>query len=353
MPDIDHYLETAVRDGASDLFVSPGSPVREKIGRDVTPMDEEKLSAEAASSLVAAIYGKAGRPMQQLERHGDDDFSFAVPGLARFRVNAYRQRGTIAAVLRAVAFDIPDYKAIGIPEDVMAVAEAESGLVVVTGAAGSGKSTTMACCIDRINHTKRRHVVTLEDPIEYLHRNDMSLVTQREIALDSDTYLTALRACLRQAPDVICLAEMRDPETIRTAITAAETGHLVLGTLHTKGAANAVDRIIDSFPPEQQQQIRAQLAMVLNCVVSQQLVPGVDGPVALFEVMKATNNVRSLIRDSRTHQLDNAISSGGRDGMVSMEKAAANAVRAGRITVDAALQAVPDPEKFKKTAGIG
>lgn len=352
MPDIRHYLETVVRDNASDLFISPGSPVREKTGRDVKPIDGEKLRPDGVADLVGQIYGIANRKMDALEAHGDDDFSFAVPGLARFRVNAYRQRGTIASVLRVVAFDIPAHDAIGIPSAVMDIAKAESGLAVITGAAGSGKSTTMACVIDRINHTKQRHIITLEDPIEYLHQNDMSLVTQREIALDSETYLTALRACLRQAPDVICLAEMRDPETIRTAITAAETGHLVLATLHTKGAANAVDRIIDSFPPEQQQQIRAQLAMVLNTVVSQQLVPGTDGPVALFEIMQATNNVRSLIREARTHQLDNAISSGARDGMVSMERAVMDAMHAGRISRETAVAAAPDPEKFRKLAGI-
>lgn len=352
MHDIDFYLQETIRNRASDLFISPGSPVRMKTGRDVRPVETDRLDPDTVRKLVEAIYGKANRPMSHLDSDGDDDFSFAVPGLARFRVNAYRQRGTIAAVLRAVAFEIPDSRSIHIPDTVMELAGRDAGLVIVTGAAGSGKSTTMACIIDRINHEKYRHVITLEDPIEYLHQNDKSLVTQREIALDSRTYLTALRACLRQAPDVICLAEMRDPETIRTAITAAETGHLVLATLHTKGAANAVDRIIDSFPPEQQQQVRAQLAMVLDAVVSQQLVPGKDGPVALFEIMLANTNIRSLIREARTHQIDNAISSGAREGMASMERAAMDAVRQGRIDMSAALTAVPDPDKFKKLMGV-
>ena len=352
MADLKHYLERVVADGASDLFISPGSPVREKLGRDVLPMDGDKLDPDGAMDLISQAYECAGRDASKLEATGDDDFSFAIPGLARFRANAHRQRGTRAAVFRVVAFDIPDPTDMGIPDAVMGIASLDSGLAVVTGPAGSGKSTTIACVVDRINKTRHRHIVTLEDPIEYLHRNDKSLVTQREIPLDSLTYLAALRACMRQAPDVIVLGEMRDPETIRTAITAAETGHLVLATLHTKGAANAVDRIIDSFPPEQQHQIRTELSMVLETVVSQQLVPGTKGPVPLFEIMRANTNVRSLIRDSRTHQLDNAIATGGKDGMVSMEKAAMDAMRAGLLAPHAAAAASPDPERFRKLAGI-
>lgn len=351
MQEITMYLNQVVHDGASDLFISPGSPVREKIGRNVHPMNADKLMPDRVSALIETIYTMAKRPMDALNAHGDDDFSFAVPGLARFRVNTYRQRGTIAAVLRIVAFDIPDPDAIQIPPGVMSLADLDSGLAIVTGAAGSGKSTTIACIIDRINHTKERHIVTLEDPIEYLHQNDKSLVTQREISLDSETYMTALRACLRQAPDVICLSEMRDPETIRTAITAAETGHLVLATLHTRGAANAVDRIIDSFPPEQQPQIRAQLPMVLDTIISQQLVQGVHGPVPLFEIMCATSNIKTLIRDGRSHQLDNAIASGAKDGMISMERAIQDALRSGKIDKATAIAAAPDPEKFRKIIG--
>ena len=215
--------------------------------------------------------------MEAFTRAGDDDFSFAVPGLARFRVNAYRQRGSLAAVVRVVAFDIPDWRTLHIPEQVMNLADVTQGMVLVTGTAGSGKSTTQACIIDRINHTRDVHIITLEDPIEFLHRDQRSIISQREIAIDTEDYLSALRACLRQAPDVILLGEMRDHETIRTAMTAAETGHLLIATLHTRGAVNSIDRIIDAFPSGQQSQIRDQLSMVLHTVVSQRLLPDVDG----------------------------------------------------------------------------
>lgn len=341
------FLEKMVSDKASDLFVMAGSPVCERKGRDVEPIIDEKLAVDQARAMVQAIYGMAGRSMDSLQEVGDDDFSFAVAGLARFRANVYRQRGSLAAVLRAVPFDIPDYRELGIPEPVMDLAKLQAGLVVVTGAAGSGKSTTQACVIDRINHTRKRHIVTLEDPIEYLHKNDMSVVSQREIFLDASSYGEALRSCLRQSPDVIYLGEMRDGETIRTAMTAAETGHLVLGTLHTHGAANTVDRIIDAFPPEQQHQIRTQLAMVLDTVVFQQLIPARDGPVAAFEIMKATPGVRGLIRDAKTHQLDSSIQSGQKDGMVSMDAALSGLVRDGKLALDEAKAYASNPDRVR------
>lgn len=350
MADLNPYLQRVVKDGASDLFIAVGAPISEKTGTEVEPITKGRLAPDTAMALIKAIYEKAGRPMDRLETHGDDDFSFAVPGLARFRVNTYKQRGTFAAVLRIVAFEIPDYKAIGIPGQIMSLASVQSGMIIVTGAAGSGKSTTNACIIDHINHNYKRHVVTLEDPIEYLHRNDKAIVSQREIALDTDTYLSALRACLRQAPDVIYLGEMRDPETIRTAMTAAETGHLVLATLHTKGAANAIDRIIDSFPPGQQAQIRAQLAMVLHTVVSQQLVQDVRGkPVAAFEILRMTTGMRGLVRDAKTHQIDNAILTGAKDGMVPMDKSLADLYAAGRITAEIAVRHASNPDAMRKT----
>ena len=264
-------------------------------------------------------------------------------------MNTYRQRGSVAVVIRLVSFDIPDWKTIAIPELVMDIADLESGMVLVTGTAGSGKSTTQACIIDRINRSYDRHIVTLEDPIEYLHRHQKSIVSQREIAIDTQDYLSALRACVRQAPDVILLGEMRDPETIHTAITAAETGHMVIATLHTKGAVNAIDRIIDSFPSTQQQQIRVQLATVLKTVVSQQLLPDVNGnSVPAFEVLQATSAVRSLIRDNKNHQLPNVISSGGKEGMISMDQAILSLYRAGKITAETALHYADHPEQLKR-----
>jgi len=258
------YLERAVADGASDLFIVAGGPVTAKVDGHLSRIGEQRMLPDDTKELISEIYEAANRPMDDYIRSGDDDFSFAVPGLARFRVNAYRQRGSLAAVVRVVSFDIPDWQAIGIPQLVMDLADMEHGMILVTGTAGSGKSTTQACIIDRINKTRDCHVITLEDPIEFLHRNQCSIVSQREIAVDTEDYLSALRACLRQAPDVILLGEMRDAETIRTAITAAETGHLLMATLHTKGAVNAIDRIIDSFDSEHQAQIRMMLSTVLQ-----------------------------------------------------------------------------------------
>ena len=225
-------------------------------------------------------------------------------------------------------------------------------MVLVTGTAGSGKSTTQACIIDRINRTRECHIITLEDPIEYLHRNQCSIVSQREISTDTGDYLAALRSCLRQAPDVILLGEMRDQETIYTAMTAAETGHLLIATLHTQGAVNTIDRIVDAFPSGQQGQVRVQLSMVLRTVVSQQLLPGVDGKlVPAFEIMQMNSAIRSLIRDSKTHQIDNAIASGGSEGMISMDQSILSLYRAGRITAETAMDYASNPEQLRRKMG--
>lgn len=234
------YLRRAVDDGASDLFLVAGGPVSYKLGGCIRPMEAEKAAPADTEALITELYAMAGRSMDRYRETGDDDFAFARADLARFRVNAYRQRGSLAAVVRVVAFRVPDWRKLGIPESVMDLAELRGGMVLVTGTAGSGKSTTQACLIDRINHTRSAHIVTLEDPIEYLHRDDRSLISQREIAIDTADCLSALRACLRQAPDVILLGEMRDYETVKTALTAAETGHLVITTLHTQGATRHV-----------------------------------------------------------------------------------------------------------------
>ncbi|MBD5133273.1 MAG: PilT/PilU family type 4a pilus ATPase, partial [Clostridiales bacterium] len=307
MENLFDYLKRAVEDNASDLFIVAGGPVCEKLDKKLIPIGTDRLMPKDAEELVTQLYTQAGRPRDVFLRDGDDDFSFSMAGLARFRVNTYRQRGSMAAVVRVVAFGIPDWQDLHIPPQVMELASLTHGMVLVTGTAGSGKSTTQACVIDRINQTRSGHIITLEDPIEYLHRNAKSIVSQREISIDTQDYLAALRACLRQAPDVILLGEMRDHETIRTAMTAAETGHLLIATLHTKGAVNTVDRIVDSFPSTQQEQVRSQLSMVLRTVVSQQLLPDKDGGmVPAYEIMQMNNAIRSLIRDNKTHQIDNA-----------------------------------------------
>ena len=272
--------------------------------------------------------------------------------LARFRVNAYRQRGSMAAVVRVVSFEIPNWKSLGIPEQVMNLAAVDHGMVLVTGTAGSGKSTTQACVIDRINRTRECHIITLEDPIEYLHRDRKSIVSQREISIDTEDYPSALRACLRQAPDVILLGEMRDQATIHTAMTAAETGHLLIATLHTKGTVNTIDRIVDTFPSGQQDQIRVQLSMVLHTVVSQQLLPGTRGElVPAFEIMQMNSAIRSLIRDSKTHQIDNAIAAGGGEGMVTMDQSILALCKAGAITPETALSYADNPEQLRRRLG--
>ncbi len=352
MAELVEYLTRAVQDCASDLFIVAGGPVCEKLEKHVRPIDNERLLPSDTEKLITELYSQAGRSMEHFLAVGDDDFSFSLPGLARFRVNAYRQRGSLAAVVRMVAFGIPDWQKMGIPEQVIGLSEATHGMVLVTGTAGSGKSTTQACIIDRINQTRECHIITMENPIEYLHRNQRSIVSQREIAIDTEDYLAALRACLRQAPDVILLGEMRDHETIRTAMTAAETGHLVIATLHTKGAVNTIDRIVDSFPSEQQLQIRVQLSMVLRTVVSQQLLPDVQGNlVPAFEIMHMNSAIRSLIRENKSHQIDNAISAGGNDGMFSMDQSILSLYQAGRITKEIALDYAESREQMQRRLG--
>lgn len=346
---ITEYLERAVKDNASDLFILAGSPLIEKKDGHIRPLSEEPLQKEQTKQYISQIYLMAEREMDHYEATGDDDFSFAIPGLARFRVNAYRQRGSLAAVIRVVAFEIPDWKSLNIPEEVMKLADVANGMVLVTGTAGSGKSTTQACIIDRINKTKGAHIVTLEDPIEYLHTHGKSIISQREISIDTKDYLSALRACLRQAPDVILMGEMRDAETIKTAITAAETGHLVIATLHTKGATNTIDRILDSFPSIQQAQIRVQLSTVLRTVVSQQLIPGANGGlIPAYEIMHVDHAIRNMIRDNKNHQINNAIASGSEAGMVTMDQYLTDLYQKGKINRQTLLDACDNREQIER-----
>ena len=346
------YLQRVVTDKASDLFLVAGGPICEKLEKRLQPISEDRAYPRDTENLIREIYQLAGRSIDRYLQQGDDDFSFSVAELARFRVNAYRQRGSMAAVVRVVSFEIPNWKSLGIPEQVMNLAAVDHGMVLVTGTAGSGKSTTQACVIDWINRTRECHIITLEDPIEYLHRDRKSIVSQREISIDTEDYPSALRACLRQAPDVILLGEMRDQATIHTAMTAAETGHLLIATLHTKGTVNTIDRIVDTFPSGQQDQIRVQLSMVLHTVVSQQLLPGTRGElVPAFEIMHMNSAIRSLIRDSKTHQIDNAIAAGGGEGMVTMDQSILALCKAGAITPETALSYADNPEQLRRRLG--
>jgi len=281
------------------VFIVAGLPCSMRINGIITRKNGENLPPADTSNIVSPIYQLAGNlDVNDFEQSGDDDFSFAIPGLSRFRVSAYKQRGALSVVIRIISFSLPNPTEIGIPQRIIDFSNFSKGLVLVTGTAGSGKSTTLACIIDAINHHYRKHIITLEDPLEFLHRHDLSIVSQREINVDTESYVTALRVSLRQSPDVILLGEMRDYETM----TAAETGHLIFSTLHTIGAASTIDRIIDVFPPNQQHQIAVQLSMVLQAVISQQLVPTIDGKmIPVFEIMTVTPAIRNMIRDNQDH----------------------------------------------------
>lgn len=339
-------LEQAIEQEASDVFLVAGLPVSFRKQGVITRLNDTKLLPNDTEALLTEIYSQAGnRDLAPLHQIGDDDFSFAIPGLSRFRVSAYKQRGALSAVIRIITFHLPDTKELGIPEHVIHLGDSGKGMVLVTGSAGSGKSTTLACIMDEINKTQQKHIITLEDPLEFLHRHDQSIVSQREINVDTQNYVTALRAALRQSPDVILLGEMRDYETINVAMTAAETGHLLLSTLHTIGAANTIDRIIDVFPANQQRQIAVQLSMVLNAVVSQQLVPTVDGKVVpALEIMTVTPAIRNMIRDGKVHQIDGLIYSSTKEDMISMDSSLLKLFKDGRITKDTALKYATNPE---------
>ncbi|MEG1779371.1 MAG: PilT/PilU family type 4a pilus ATPase, partial [Oscillospiraceae bacterium] len=309
-----------------------------------------KLLPAQTAEFIKEIYLLAdNRNMHHILDEGDDDFSFAVKGVSRFRVSAYRQRGSLAAVIRIVTFELPNPSDLGIPDTVMELSKRSKGLVLVTGAAGSGKSTTLACIIDKINRTKNDHIITLEDPLEYLHRHGTSIVSQREISTDTESYVKALRAALRQSPDVILLGEMRDYETISVAMTAAETGHLIISTLHTIGVANTIDRIIDAFPSSQQRQIAIQLSMILQAVVSQQLIPTKNGGIVpAFEIMLMNNAIRNMIRESKVHQIDSVIYSSANDGMITMDASILNLYQQGIISKDNALLYSTNPDIMQK-----
>ena len=335
---------------ASDIFIVAGRPLTYKVNGAMKCLNDMRMMPDTCKEFVTDIYALAdNRDMSHFENTGDDDFSFALPGVSRFRVSAYKQRGSYAALIRVIAFTLPHPTELMIPETVMKLANVNKGLVLVTGPAGSGKSTTLACLVDKINAECESHIITLEDPLEFIHNHKKSIVSQREICTDTENYLSALRASLRQSPDVILLGEMRDSETINTAMTAAETGHLIFSTLHTIGAANTIERIIDAFPSNQQQQVTIQLASVLQAVVSQCLIPTVDGKMApAFEVMVLTPAIRNLIREGRTHQIDSIIYSSTNESMIAMDTSILNLYRKGIIDKRTALANASNAEIMAK-----
>src|SRR4051812_21135775 len=339
--------------GASDLHLTVGAPpmVREK-GR-LRPLDYPQLSSQDTREIVYSILNNDQR--KRLENEWQIDLSYSVPGRARFRVNAYFQRASVGAVMRTIPQDIPAFDSLGLPEILKDFMRKPRGFVLVTGPTGSGKSTTLASMIDMINEVRHEHIMTVEDPIEFLHRHKNCVVNQRELGSDAQSFSLALKSALRQDPDVILVGEIRDLETMSTAITAAETGHLVFATLHTQDTSQTVDRIVDSFPPAQQHQVRTQLSIALQGIVTQQLLPSADGSkrVCACEILVPTPAVRNLIREGKAHQLYSALQTGGAHGMQTMDTSLANLVLSGTITMATAEARSSNPEELRKLVQSG
>jgi twitching motility protein PilT len=349
---LDAMLGQVVAQGASDLHLSVGKPPAIRIDGQIWPLEgEAALTAERTRALVESAVSEA--QLRQFDEELELDTSYTAPNVGRFRLNVFVQRGCVGAVLRAIPLTVPAFSDLGLPPVVATFADAPRGLVLVTGPTGSGKSTTLASLVDIVNRTRRAHIMTVEDPIEFLHQHKQSTVNQREVGQDTVSFAAALKHVLRQDPDVILVGEMRDLETIAIALTAAETGHLVFGTLHTQSAAQSIDRIVDVFPSHQQQQIRTQLAGTLRGVVTQQLVPLIGkGRTVATEVLVVTNAVRTLIREGKGHQIASTMQSGAKQGMQTMDHCLAQLVRDGHITMDAAAEHCHDEDDMRRLAGV-
>ena len=346
MIDLEELIRDALERNASDIHLTVGEPPIFRLDGVLTDVGEELLTEDVTAAYVREL--ASPEFLEEFHSKGEADFAVTFRGLVRMRCNVFRQRGYTALALRLLPLRIPSAEELRLPSVVVSQADKPRGLVLVTGPTGSGKSSTLAALLDHINHTQRRHIITLEEPIEYLHTSDQCIINQREVGADTGSFAAGLRAALRQDPDVILVGEMRDLETISTAITAAETGHLVFGTLHTKGAANTIDRIIDSFPAEQQNQIRIQLADVLECAVGQTLLPKIGGGRrAVFEIMVVTPAIRSMILQGKTFQITSAIQTGKRYGMQLLDDALEELVERHEITLETALAAANEPDKFK------
>lgn len=348
MVTIETLLQVCVERGASDLHISAGIPPRHRINGNLINMEFDVLLPPDTERLAMSVSSE--RVVNMIEQTGEADFSYAIPSLGRFRVNIFKQRGSFAMVMRLIATEIPSPEKLGIPDSVMDLATRKRGMVLVTGPTGSGKSTTLASIINKVNLTRDAHIITMEDPIEYLHQHRKSIVNQREVGIDTLSYANAIRASLREDPDVILVGEMRDLETISTAVTAAETGHLVFSTLHTIGAAPTIDRIIDVYPPHQQQQIRVQLATVIEAIISQQLIPTMDGKarVAAYEIMLATPAIKNLIREAKAHQIASIIQTNKRMGMILMDDSIYEHYMNHKIDAEKAMSFAQDPVAMEK-----
>ena len=343
-------VHTALERDASDLHLTVGLPPIYRIDGDLVNEGEERLTEE---DVVAALHVLAtDAQIHELKTTGEIDFAVTVDGEIRMRCNAFYQQGHTALALRLLPLKVPTAEELELSPIIVEQADKPRGLVLLTGPTGSGKSSTLAAMLDHINHTRRRHIITLENPIEFLHTPDKCIINQREVGDDTGSFAAGLRAALRQDPDVILVGEMRDLETISTAITAAETGHLVFGTLHTKSAANTIDRIIDVFPPAQQEQIRIQLADVLECVIAKALLPRIGGGrVPAYEILVATPAVRSLIRQNKSFQITSTMQTGKRQGMQLLDEALAELVRKGQVKLEDALDVANDPNTMRNQLG--
>lgn len=350
--ELNDLLKTAIERKASDVHITVGRAPTFRINGSLVELGQDKLSGEDTLQLARTCLDE--KSYETYLQDGEVDCSISVPGIARFRVNVYRQRGSTAIAFRVLASSIPSMDQLNLPTAVKSLCMLREGLVLVTGPTGSGKSTTVASIINEINATRAAHILTLEDPIEYLHRHNCCIINQREIGHDSRSYHHALRSALREDPDIIFIGEMRDLETISIAITAAETGHLVLSTLHTLGAAKTVDRLIDVFPPHQQQQVRVQVSMALKAVVSQRLIPEASGSgrIAAVEYMTVTPAISNLIREGKTSNINMAIQTGGAMGMQLLDKAIADLYKAQRISRQDALDYCNDRDMMQRMLGV-
>ena len=352
---IEDLMEQMVEMGGSDMHLSAGLPPYFRISGKLTPIGDEPLTADQCQRLIFSMLNNTKR--KNLEQNWELDCSYGVRGLARFRVNVYKDRGTYAACLRALSSKIPNFDKLGLPDVVKEMAEKPRGMVLVTGPTGSGKTTTLAAMIDMINRTRAEHILTVEDPIEFVYEPVKSLIHQRQLGEDTKSFGNALKAALREDPDIILVGEMRDLETIHLAISAAETGHLVFGTLHTSSASQTVDRMIDVFPAEKQTQVRVQLSNSLVAVFSQTLVskqnvkPGEYGRVMAQEIMVITPAISNLIREGKTSQIYSAIQTGAKLGMQTLEKALADLYKSGTISFEAAMSKTSKPEELQRLIG--
>lgn len=345
---INELVGLAAENKASDVHITVGVPPILRINGELIHLDRPKLSSQDTLKLVYQTIDSSLIP--ELEEKGEIDTSYSYTGVGRYRVNVYRQRGSYGMAMRVIPNEVPSMRELGLPAVLKDFARLPRGLILIVGPTGSGKSTTLATMIDQINEEKPCHIVTIEDPIEYLHKHKKAVINQRELGLDTMSFSNSLRAALRQDPDVILVGEMRDLETISTALTAAETGHLVLSTLHTVGSAKTIDRIIDVFPPHQQQQVRVQLSSVLEAVVSQQLLPKLDesGRCAAFEVMVGTPAIKNLIREGKAHQIDTAIQTGSKFKMQTMDSNLLELHRNGLISKDTAIAQAMNQDEMKR-----